>query len=338
MQRAQQSLLRKTRWRIGERLERRQRNRASEMKASSKKPAPANGQVSISSFFKPKSSGGEAPAQSVTPNSKKKGLTPEFKEKDVAARADDMEVEQPQGAAFAAAASRAPKRPHEQEAVPTKIEKKSTAVKTEADVEVSDDDDVPTRRTRPRVRVSLRESSSEEDDDDDAACAVMHGRKAAPQASTQSGEPTPVRSATKAKREELPEIPKPKSPIDTAGKGRSSAGASKHNTAKKEPKNDVMEVFDEEQHEKFAAKVGLFQKNQMAAAADTGPSQSKDPNSEYGGILQPCMLTFPRGAKLTPFEAQVVEIKTKHPDKVLLIECGYKYKFLGRDAEIAAKV
>ena len=314
------------------------------MKASSKKPAPAaNGQVSISSFFKPKSSGGEGPAQSVTPNSKKKGLTPEFKEKDVAARADDMEVEQPQGspAAVAAAASRAPKRPHseEQEAVPTKIyAKKSTAAKAAADVEVSDDDDVPTRRTRQRVRVSLRESSSEEDDDDDAACAVMHGRKAAPQASTQSGEPTPVRSATKAKREELPEIPKPKSPIDTAGKGRSSTGASKHNTAKKELKDDVMEVVDEEQHERFAAKVGLFQKNHMAAAADTGPSQSKDPNSEYGGILQPCMLTFPRGAKLTPFEAQVVEIKTKHPDKVLLIECGYKYKFLGRDAEIAAKV
>jgi len=312
------------------------------MKASSKKPAPANGQVSISSFFKPKSSAGEGPAQSVTPNSKKKGLTPEFKEEDVAARADDMEVEQPRGAAVAAAASRAPKRPHsgEQDAVPTKIHaKKPTTAKTAADVEVSDDDDVPTRRTRPRVRVSLRESSSEEDDDDDAACTVMNGRKAAPQASTQSGEPTPVRSATKAKREELPEIPKPKSPIDTAGKGRSSAGASKHNTAKKELKDDVMELVDEDrQHEKFAAKVGLFQKNQMAAAADTGPSQSKDPNSEYGGILQPCMLTFPRGAKLTPFEAQVVEIKTKHPDKVLLVECGYKYKFLGRDAEIAAKV
>ena len=35
---------------------------------------------------------------------------------------------------------------------------------------------------------------------------------------------------------------------------------------------------------------------------------------------------------------QVIKIKGKSPDTVLFIECGYKFKFFGRDAEIAAKV
>ncbi|KAG7154788.1 DNA mismatch repair protein Msh3-like [Homarus americanus] len=43
------------------------------------------------------------------------------------------------------------------------------------------------------------------------------------------------------------------------------------------------------------------------------------------------------GMKLTPLEQQVVAIKNKHPDIVLFVECGYKYRFFGNDAEIAAK-
>ncbi|GFO14525.1 DNA mismatch repair protein msh3 [Plakobranchus ocellatus] len=42
--------------------------------------------------------------------------------------------------------------------------------------------------------------------------------------------------------------------------------------------------------------------------------------------------------KYTPLEQQVVDIKTQRPDALLCIECGYKYRFFGEDAEIAAKV
>lgn len=43
--------------------------------------------------------------------------------------------------------------------------------------------------------------------------------------------------------------------------------------------------------------------------------------------------------KFTPLEKQVVELHRQyHPDCVLAIECGYKYKFFGVDAEIASKV
>uniref|UniRef100_A0A8C5HFP6 DNA mismatch repair protein MSH3 n=1 Tax=Gouania willdenowi TaxID=441366 RepID=A0A8C5HFP6_GOUWI len=40
----------------------------------------------------------------------------------------------------------------------------------------------------------------------------------------------------------------------------------------------------------------------------------------------------------TPLEQQVLQLKQQHKDALLAIECGYKYRFFGDDAEIAAKV
>ena len=42
-------------------------------------------------------------------------------------------------------------------------------------------------------------------------------------------------------------------------------------------------------------------------------------------------------SKLTPMEKQVLEIKRSHMDTVLVVEVGYKYRFFGEDARIAAK-
>ena len=39
----------------------------------------------------------------------------------------------------------------------------------------------------------------------------------------------------------------------------------------------------------------------------------------------------------TPLEQQYITIKAQYPDAVLCVECGYKYRFFGEDAEIAAK-
>ena len=44
-----------------------------------------------------------------------------------------------------------------------------------------------------------------------------------------------------------------------------------------------------------------------------------------------------KGGKLTPMEKQVIEIKKKHMDTVLVIEVGYKFRFFGEDARVAAK-
>ena len=40
----------------------------------------------------------------------------------------------------------------------------------------------------------------------------------------------------------------------------------------------------------------------------------------------------------TPMEQQFLSIKAKYPDAILCIECGYKYRFFGEDAETASKV
>ncbi|KAM4051311.1 DNA mismatch repair protein Msh3 [Anomaloglossus baeobatrachus] len=39
----------------------------------------------------------------------------------------------------------------------------------------------------------------------------------------------------------------------------------------------------------------------------------------------------------TPLEEQYMEIKEKYKDAILCVECGYKYRFFGEDAEIAAR-
>ncbi|KAF3762549.1 hypothetical protein M406DRAFT_341754 [Cryphonectria parasitica EP155] len=41
--------------------------------------------------------------------------------------------------------------------------------------------------------------------------------------------------------------------------------------------------------------------------------------------------------KLTPMEVQFLDIKRKHMDTVLIVEVGYKFRFFGEDARIAAK-
>ncbi|KAH0013327.1 DNA mismatch repair protein msh-3, partial [Aureobasidium melanogenum] len=42
-------------------------------------------------------------------------------------------------------------------------------------------------------------------------------------------------------------------------------------------------------------------------------------------------------SKLTPMEKQIIDIKKKHMDTLLAVEVGYKYRFFGDDARVAAK-
>ncbi|XP_053443474.1 DNA mismatch repair protein Msh3 isoform X2 [Nycticebus coucang] len=53
-------------------------------------------------------------------------------------------------------------------------------------------------------------------------------------------------------------------------------------------------------------------------------SDSKPPNKRSKSIY-------------TPLELQYIEMKQQHKDAILCVECGYKYRFFGEDAEIAAR-
>lgn len=43
-------------------------------------------------------------------------------------------------------------------------------------------------------------------------------------------------------------------------------------------------------------------------------------------------------SQYTPLEQQYLSIKASHPDAVLFVECGYRYRFFDEDAEVASKV
>lgn len=43
-------------------------------------------------------------------------------------------------------------------------------------------------------------------------------------------------------------------------------------------------------------------------------------------------------ANLTPLEKQVASLRTRHPDSLLMVECGYRMRFFGNDARIASTV
>jgi len=45
-----------------------------------------------------------------------------------------------------------------------------------------------------------------------------------------------------------------------------------------------------------------------------------------------------KGAKYTPLEQQVMDIRKEYPNTLLIVECGYRMRFFGDDAVAAAKV
>ncbi|XP_009137534.1 DNA mismatch repair protein MSH3 isoform X2 [Brassica rapa] len=89
----------------------------------------------------------------------------------------------------------------------------------------------------------------------------------------------------------------------------------------------------------------------LAAASPKKPKPSQNPTPKpdpnlHRRFLQRFLepppeeesLPVTTSIKYTPLEQQVVELKRKHPDVILMVEVGYRYRFFGEDAEIAARV
>lgn len=103
----------------------------------------------------------------------------------------------------------------------------------------------------------------------------------------------------------------------------------------------------QELHDRFVKKLGRpdsmamikrrnFQLDDEAAAAD----EDGDPDDAEEEEAPRSKQTKKKGAKtgkLTPMEIQFLDIKRKHMDTVLIVEVGYKFRFFGEDARIAAK-
>ncbi|KAF6841464.1 DNA mismatch repair protein msh3-like protein [Colletotrichum plurivorum] len=100
----------------------------------------------------------------------------------------------------------------------------------------------------------------------------------------------------------------------------------------------------EEMHKKFVKKLGhpdsmLSRRrreddHEAGEGEDGGEDDEEDeapppPKAKKGGARA--------NKKLTPMEIQFLDIKRKHLDTVLIVEVGYKFRFFGEDARIAAK-
>ncbi|KAM4876033.1 DNA mismatch repair protein Msh3 [Thomomys bottae] len=90
-----------------------------------------------------------------------------------------------------------------------------------------------------------------------------------------------------------------------------------------------------------------LQRAKSAVSTDNAKSQSNPKDSRFGPS-QRSHESIPKASDgkslnkrsksiYTPLELQYIEVKQQYKDAILCVECGYKYRFFGEDAEIAAR-
>lgn len=124
-----------------------------------------------------------------------------------------------------------------------------------------------------------------------------------------------------------------------------SSSRQQENESEPVPAEDLR--LKEKLHEKFVKKLGkpdsiadIKRRNRALIEDDEGEEdageelleEAKPPPKGKKGVA-----AKKGSSKLTPMEKQVLEIKRAHMDTLLVIEVGYKYRFFGEDARIAAK-
>ncbi|KAG6007413.1 Mismatch repair protein msh3 [Claviceps maximensis] len=97
-------------------------------------------------------------------------------------------------------------------------------------------------------------------------------------------------------------------------------------------------------HQRFVKKLGhpdaLSWRPRTAHEEPAAEEDGEDDEDETAALALTSTKTKKKGTKsgkLTPMEMQVLDIKRKHMDTILIVEVGYKFRFFGEDARIAAK-
>ena len=212
----------------------------------------------------------------------------------------------------------------------------------------------------------IEEEAAEEQDEseDDAPATRQNGRPSKPVVSddddefrgstTEPDEPVAKRRRAPKKRVEeyerhtVPVSKKPKlaplSPQKTASLYRYDPTQTR---TVAEPRDPERERQKQALRESFVHKLG-----RISLTPAQGGDEEVMPEEEEGGeepALGPIAKRFGKGkavvggkkkaaaVKLTPLEKQVVDIKARYPDTVLVVEVGYKFRFFGEDARIASQ-
>ncbi|CAN7939917.1 unnamed protein product [Ixodes hexagonus] len=75
-------------------------------------------------------------------------------------------------------------------------------------------------------------------------------------------------------------------------------------------------------------------RDRLAARFSASGRVTEDPLPGGDGAADDCEK---KQTSYTPLESQVVAIKERHPNTVLMVECGYRFRFFGEDAELASR-
>lgn len=98
--------------------------------------------------------------------------------------------------------------------------------------------------------------------------------------------------------------------------------------AEKLASGELVFASDPKVHAQFVKKL-----NAVGSALQTSPTKSPSKSRAAAAVGK-----SGGGVKYTPLEQQFVAVKEKNPDVLLIVECGYRCRFFGEDAEIASKV
>jgi len=132
----------------------------------------------------------------------------------------------------------------------------------------------------------------------------------------------------------------------------SPAVASEHNRDDADMDDEDTRRLKERLHQKFVKRLGrpdsiaeIKRRNRLTpdetgAAEDFEDDEDEleaEPDPQPNARGRKGLAAKKNGTKLTPLEKQVLDIKHKHPDTLLIVEVGYKFRFFGEDARVAAK-
>ncbi|OJD31082.1 dna mismatch repair protein msh3 [Diplodia corticola] len=120
-------------------------------------------------------------------------------------------------------------------------------------------------------------------------------------------------------------------------------------TENQEPDTEETRRAKEKLHQKFVKKLGrpdsIAEIKRRHGAIPDEAGEGEDAEDEDAEDEEPQARPKAKGrgparkgaSKLTPMEKQIIDLKQTHPDTILVVEVGYKFRFFGEDARVAAK-
>lgn len=221
-------------------------------------------------------------------------------------------------------------------------------------------DSLPKTRRRVTQKRVLEGAEDEATNDDDDYYSKPGTTGAAKKKLRRSPEPVANPESEREKSEETrrktPNFPAPAMTL----RAKKAAESGKTLKYLYNPFADAMDMGDEpidpatkkkkeKLHEKFVQKLGrpgsILEVREVEVEEQAIEQDAEEPDDDEPGPIAKKFgggakgKALPKGGKkLTPLERQVVEIKRKNPDTLLVVEVGYKFRFFGEDARIASQV